>query len=175
MEILIKELFLFYNIYVNGDSKMPNPLRVHYKDYVAWQNKQLDDQVLRGHGDYWIEQFQGDIPVLNLLGDKARPNIKTYNGAIKEKTINASSLSTLKKLFQEEEVTLFMGLQAIVNTLLYKYTNDQDIIIGSQMSGRVHTDLENQIGLYINVLPLRTRFKGVDRFRELLQNVKKER
>nr|WP_315221843.1 non-ribosomal peptide synthetase [uncultured Flavobacterium sp.] len=173
MEILIKELFLFYNIYVNGDSKMPNPLRIHYKDYVTWQNKQLEEQVLRGHEDYWIEQFKGDIPILNLLGDKARPKIKTYNGAIKEKIINASSLNTLKKLFQEEEVTLFMGLQAIVNTLLYKYTSDEDIIIGSQMSGRVHTDLESQIGLYINVLPLRTRFKGVDRFRELLQNVKK--
>ena len=173
MEILIKELFLFYNIYVNGDSKKPSPLRIHYKDYVTWQNNQLEEQVLRAHENYWIQQFEGAIPILNLLGDKVRPKIKTYHGAIKEKTINASRLDTLKRLFQEEEATLFMGLQAIVNALLYKYTNDEDIIIGSQMSGRSHVDLEGQIGLYINVLPLRTRFKGADSFRTLLQNVKK--
>jgi amino acid adenylation domain-containing protein len=88
------------------------------------------------------------------------------------KFLNARVANGLKALSQEQGATLFMGLLAAVNTLLYRYTNQHDIIIGTSIASREHADLENQIGFYVNTLALRTQFKGEDSYRELLNNIK---
>ncbi|MES1224145.1 MAG: condensation domain-containing protein, partial [Bacteroidota bacterium] len=138
----------------------------------VWQQAHLNDEILRGHKSYWLKQFEGTLPVLNLTGNKDRPAIKTYNGAITDKIITADLSRRFKFFCKQQGGTLFQGLLAAVNALLYKYTDQKDIIIGSPTAGRELTDLENQIGLYVNTLAFRTRFKGEDSFYELFEVVK---
>ncbi len=167
MGILIKELLHLYN---SGDSLPALPIQ--YKDYSAWQNQQLSAEDLKGHKGYWLNQFEGTLPVLELGQGNVRPVVQTFNGGIVSKIITPQTSSGIKKISQEENGTLFMGVLAVVNTLLYRYSNQQDIIIGSPIAGREHADLENQIGFYVNTLALRTRFKAEDNFINLLKEVK---
>lgn len=172
MNVLINDLLLFYNARIKGEEYQPEPLRIQYKDYTAWQHEQLSGESLVKHKEYWIKQFQGELPVLMLPMDKGRPAVRTYNGGLVVKVIEAATAKAFKAVIQEQGSTLFMGLLAAVNTLLYKYTGQEDIVIGSPIAGRENIDLENQIGFYINTLALRTRFNGGNSFREILERVK---
>ncbi|WP_255373634.1 condensation domain-containing protein, partial [Chitinophaga sp. CF118] len=168
MNVFIKELLLFYNTASNPLS----PLKIQYKDYAFWQQEQLSEAALEEHATYWLNQFSDELPVLVLPADKARPALKSYNGGIVYKTINRELTRGLKTLMQEQQSTLFMGLLCAVNTLLHRYSGQEDIIIGSPVAGREHIELEDQIGFYVNTLVLRTRFSGKDSYLELLENVK---
>ncbi len=171
-KILVKELLQLYHAFCNGVSAPLQPLRIQYKDYAVWQQLQLDSADMQNQRAWWLQQFEGDIPLLDLPSDKVRPPLKTYNGAIHNKWINHQYIKQLRKCCQREGSTLFMGILATVNALLYRYTAQQDIIIGTPVAGRDHIDLEDQIGLYANTLALRTRFEGTHSFRELLRNIR---
>ena len=170
---------IFFNelirLYVSEDEKEVNnhstPLRTQYKDYAVWQQEELNGVSLKKHKEYWLNQFKGELSVVDF-GDKLRPQIKTYNGAIISGKIDSSTSIGLKNLLQKEKCTLYMGLLSIVNVLIYKYTELEDIIIGSPIAGRNHLDAHNQLGIYINTLALRSKFNGNDVFNELLQHVK---
>ncbi|WP_260319850.1 condensation domain-containing protein, partial [Pedobacter cryoconitis] len=172
MGILIKELIQLYNAYTREEIPVLASLGIQYKDYAAWQQEQLTGENLKPHRDYWLQQFTGELPVMQLPGDQVRPLIKTYNGNVITKTFTKELVSSIKKLTLEHGTTLFMGLLAGVNTLLYRYTGQEDQIIGSPIAGRDHIDLEDQIGFYVNTLALRSRFKGTGSFKELLTEVK---
>ena len=110
---------------------------------------------------------------MELRGDKSRPTFKTYRGGLVNRVINNHLIKGLKNILKEQEgATLFMALLAVVNTLLYRYTGQEDQIIGSPIAGREHIDLENQIGFYVNTLAFRSRFKGTGSFKELLTKVR---
>jgi tyrocidine synthetase III len=172
MSVLLDELFLLYNSTIKGEKNPLPALRIQYRDYVSWQQEQLSGSSFKRHREYWLKQFDGDLPLLNLAGSKTRPALKTYNGKTVKKEIDKKITKELKALTQKEGTTLFMNLLACVNVLLYKYSNQEDIIIGTSIAGREHADLENQIGYYLNTLALRTTFKDTNTFSELLQNVK---
>ena len=172
MGILINELMLFYNAHVQG---LPNPLpelRIQYKDYAAWQQEQLSGASLEEHKAYWLKQFEGEIPALEFPADHIRPAEKTSQGDIVSMMLDANATKAVKQYTQQNGATLFMTLLSGLNALLHRYSNQEDIIIGSPSAGREHADLHNQIGFYINTLPLRTRFSGNDTARDLLQNIK---
>ncbi|MGO4295016.1 amino acid adenylation domain-containing protein [Chitinophaga sp. RAB17] len=172
MNVLMNELLQCYNAIIKGKVAALKPLRIQYKDYAAWQQAQLSGERLQDHSSYWRKQFGEILPVLDLPADKPRPAIKTYNGGIVHTTIHAEVNKAIKALCQEQQATLFMGLLAAVNILLYRYTQQDDIVIGSPTAGREHPELEDQIGFYVNTLPLRSRFKGDNSYRELLGQVK---
>jgi bacitracin synthase 3 len=172
MHVMIRELFQLYRAYLNKEANPLVPLPVQYKDYAAWQREQLSGNTLTAHKAYWQQQFEGELPVLELLPDKTRPVIKTYNGGVVNITLKKELAQGLKALAQEQGGTLFMGLLAAVNALLFRYTRQEDMIIGSPIAGREHADLENQIGFYVNMLALRSRFNGTDNFKTLLEKVK---
>ncbi|RBL90505.1 non-ribosomal peptide synthetase [Chitinophaga flava] len=172
MEVMIRELFGLYNGFVAGVPAALTPLRIQYKDYAAWQQEQLNGAAMEEHRAYWLTQFAGDLPVLNLPGDRTRPVMKTYRGNAVHRQLNKKTLKGIKTLCWEEGATLFMGLLAAVNTLLYRYTGQEDIIVGSQIAGREHADMENQIGIYLNTLALRSRFSASDNYRELLEKTR---
>jgi amino acid adenylation domain-containing protein len=169
MGILINELLHFYN----GDGHLLKPLKIQYKDYAAWQQEQLSGEGLKDHKKYWLQQFAGELPVLEMPADRVRPAVNTYNGGSVRSVINKELSNKIKAICQEQSATLFMGLLAAVNILLYRYTGQEDIIIGSPVAGRDHKDLEDQIGFYINTLALRTQFTGDDSYRALLDNVRR--
>jgi amino acid adenylation domain-containing protein len=172
MEVLLKELLYLYGTGVNGQADGLKPLRIQYKDYAAWQQEQLEGPSLLSHKTYWLDQFEGELPLLELPADKPRPAVKTYNGATITKIFNARLVNGVRELGKEQGGTLFMGMLAGINALLYRYTGQEDIITGTQIAGRDHTDLEDQIGMYLNTLALRARFSGADNYRELLANIK---
>ncbi|WP_254640141.1 non-ribosomal peptide synthetase [Chitinophaga sp. GbtcB8] len=171
MGILIKELLQLYNAYCKHKDFPLSPLRIQYKDYAAWQQAQLTGVSLQRHKGYWLTQFEGELPVLELPADKVRPAVKTYNSGLVQQKFSKQLNSGIKSLSQAQGATLFMGLLTLVKALLYRYTNQEDIIIGTPIAGRDHIDLENQIGFYINTLALRTRFKGTDSYQQLLEQV----
>ena len=172
MTIMLKELLQLYEAYLRGDANPLTPLRIQYKDYAAWQQQQLHGEALQAHRQYWIDQFAGELPVLDLPLDNPRPPRKTYQGETLSRGLSVDLHRELKARSQEEGITLFMTLLTAVNILLHRYTQQEDIIIGSPIAGREHGDLESQIGFYINTLALRTRINGDQSFRQLAAQVK---
>lgn len=171
--IFSSDIPIFYFNYLQGNLKPLPPLRIQYKDYSVWQQQELSGANLEAHKGYWMKQLEGELPLLDLQGDKPRPPVKTYNGVMTPKQmVNATLSKAVKNFAQEQGGTLFMGLLSAVNILLNHYTHQEDIIIGFPVAGRDHPDLENQIGFYINTLALRTRFSTNDTPKQLLANIK---
>jgi amino acid adenylation domain-containing protein len=172
-EILFKELMQVYNAMINGKEALLPPLQIQYKDYAVWQQEQLASDALREHRQYWLQQFDDPLPVLELSTDRSRPPVKTYRGRIIKRVLPAALYKGLQLLVKEQECTLFMGLLGVVNALLYRYTGQEEIIIGTPVAGRDHIDLEDQIGFYVNTLALRTHCSEGESFSELLAHIKK--
>lgn len=173
MDVLINELLKGYNDHNQfGSTTVKEELEVQYKDYAVWQQRQLKENQLEAHKDFWTKQFEGEIPVLQLPEDKIRPEVQTYNGRLIKTRISTTIVNKLKHQINEEGATLFISLLTVVKILLHRYTNAEDIIIGSPIANREHADLENQIGFYLNTLALRTKFKSTHTFKELLEIVK---
>jgi len=171
--ILIRDLLEFYNGLKNKREIQLPALRIQYKDYAAWQQNRLKDDAtdLIASKTFWQDQFSGDLPVLNLPIDKVRPVVQTFNGGSIERTFSKELTQQLSNLTTENGATLFMALLTSVKVLLHKYTGQTDIIIGSALAGRVHVDLTDQIGYYINTLALRTEFTSEISFQHLLKTV----
>ncbi|MFC0513557.1 amino acid adenylation domain-containing protein [Mucilaginibacter angelicae] len=172
MNVLFRELMLFYNEEIDGIQDSIPPLSIQYKDYAQWQQDQLKGDSFNKHKSYWLNQLSGELPVLNLPYDFTRPAVKTYNGGSLSAMVSMKSTSALKELVKDQGCTLYMGLISLLNVLLYRYTGQEDIIIGTPIAGREHIDLEDQIGFYVNTVPLRNQFKGTESFIDLLHRVK---
>ncbi|WP_276483895.1 non-ribosomal peptide synthetase [Paraflavitalea pollutisoli] len=170
--IVFQELLLLYKAAHEGMAPNLAPLRIQYKDYACWEQQVLSGASLELHRQWWLQLFDGDVPVLNLPADKVRPVLKTFNGGAFIKQIDPAAASGLKALVARQGATLYMGLLAVVYVLLHRYTNQEDMVVGSPIAGREHADLENQVGFYLNMLALRTRFTGDDTFHDVLGKVK---
>ncbi|SKA48763.1 amino acid adenylation domain-containing protein, partial [Chitinophaga eiseniae] len=172
VNLLMEELLRLYNAFHNNSSPALSPLRIQYKDYAVWQQSQLNSGLLYEHGVYWKSQLGGKLPVLRLPVDKPRPGVKTYNGAYLKRIVSKEVADRLRDYARNEGGTLFMGLLTVVNALMAAYTDQEDIILGTSVAGRENPELENQIGLYVNAVALRTRFAHTITFHELFRRVK---
>ncbi len=172
-DIFTRELLSFYNDFKQGSTPTIAPLRIHYKDYSAWQNALLKNFELDQQKSYWHKKLSGELPILNLPADKTRPSTKTFHGKSIDLSFSAEISSDLNAFCRENGVTLFMMLQALIKILFHRYTGQEDIILGSPVAGRNHADLENQIGFYVNTLAFRDTVKSESSFKEVLQSVKK--
>ena len=172
MQVFLNELLTVYNAYASGIGHQLAPLKIQYKDFAAWQNDQLQGANLDYHRDYWLEKFSNKGTVLNIPADFPRPAIKTFNGDRVQSMFTKAQVEALNKLSQKCNVSLFMTLQALVKTVLFKYTDISDITVGTVEAGRKHKNLEGQIGYYLDTLPLRTTFDKKDSFDDLLAKVK---
>jgi amino acid adenylation domain-containing protein/non-ribosomal peptide synthase protein (TIGR01720 family) len=173
MGVMVKELAGLYNSYVSGRETILPPLRIQYKDYAAWQNALLGSDRVEEHRQYWLGKLSGDIPSLDLPTDYPRPSISTFNGKTVRRSWEKALTDGLKKLGREKNTSLFMILLAIVKVLLYRYTSQKDIIVGSPVAARNHPDLEDQVGFYVNTLALRDTLEVQDSFLTVLSRVKK--
>jgi len=172
MKLMIHELMVLYGSF---SENLPNPLpklELQYKDYAHWQMNQLSGDNLKIHRDYWKNRFDGVLPVLEITGDYQRPPVKTYNGGTVYTILDSHSLKAVKDLCNRETATLFMYLLSVVKVLLYRYSGQTDMIIGTPVAGRDHSDLAQQLGLYLNTLAIRSQFSEENSFREVFQTVK---
>jgi amino acid adenylation domain-containing protein/non-ribosomal peptide synthase protein (TIGR01720 family) len=180
--ILINELITLYNHIATFDSS-PNPinlekilpaLRLQYKDYALWQNKILEEEKISEVKEFWHQKFNGgsDIPSLDLPADYPRPAMPSFRGGTIDYKINRQLTAMVNEVARNHGVTLFMLLLAVVEVLLYRYSGQEEIIIGTPIAGRHHTDLEDQVGFYVNTLALRQTIDGDLSFEGFLQQVK---
>jgi amino acid adenylation domain-containing protein len=173
VRIFTEELLINYNSLIKGESVKTDPLPIQFKDYAAWEQKQLSGKKLDEHKMYWLKQFSGELPVIDLPLDYVRPPEKTFMGDLYKKVFDEKIVEKLIYFIKEREGSLYMGLISAVNILLNKYTSQQDLIIGSPTAGREKHELGGQIGFYVNTLCLRSRIADEDDFERLFAKVKK--
>ncbi|WP_426094745.1 amino acid adenylation domain-containing protein [Flavobacterium sp. DSR2-3-3] len=170
--VLYREMVTIYNSLVQSEEVNLPELRIQYKDYAGWLSQEAQQQHYKTSETYWLNQFSGSLPVMELPGFNKRPLVKTYNGKYLSYEFSKEFAEKLTAFSQKNDVTLFMTLMSGVNALLNRYTGQQDIIIGSPIAGREHSDLENQIGIYINTLAFRTQIYKDFNFLDLLSHQK---
>ncbi|RUT69557.1 amino acid adenylation domain-containing protein [Flavobacterium cupreum] len=168
IELLIAEVVKTYNALLQGKKISFPELNIQYKDYAVWLKEELQNERQQESKEYWLAQFAGELPVLDLPGLNARPLVQTYNGDTITHQFSNTFLERLKGFSKEHDVTLFMTLMAGINVLLNRYTGQNDIIVGTPIAGREHPDLENQMGLYLNTLAIRTQLKEESNFLDVL-------
>src|SRR5919202_4578886 len=169
--VLVQELGALYTAFA---SEKPSPLpalSIQYADFAKWQREWLQGEVLETQLAYWRQQLNG-ISMLNLPADRPRPAIQSYRGKRQFLQLPKQLSEALETLSQREGVTLFMTMLAAFQTLLYHYTRQDDIAVGSPIANRNRSEIEALIGFFVNSLVLRTDLSGNPTFRELLNRVK---
>ncbi|HEY0610184.1 MAG TPA: amino acid adenylation domain-containing protein, partial [Chitinophaga sp.] len=170
--VLANDVFSYYNAYKNGQTPGIPPLKIQYKDYTSWHAAQLSPGKVRNDLDYWLEQFKGSIPAIEIPAERLRPGMKTNNGEILETFLSKEATRRLKKMTKDYEGTLFITLLGLWNVLLYRYTNQDDIVIGTAVAGRDHAYLEDQIGFYVNTLALKNSIPADKTFADFYAGIK---
>ena len=170
--VLIKEVTSLYEAFTKGmESPLPE-LEVQYVDFALWQRGWLQGEELERQLDYWREQLGGEVPALELPTDHTQPAVPSNRGAQERFRLSDETTTALRELSRREGVTLFMTLLAAFQTLLHRYSGQEDIVVGSPVAGRNYAETENLIGFFVNTLPLRSQLRGELSFVELLQQVK---
>ena len=171
--IFLQELALLYDAF-SHDRPSPLPgLAIQYADFAVWQREWLQGAQFEEQMNYWRQQLQDTPAILQLSTDHSRPAVPTFNGAMELFTLSKDLTGALKSLSRQEGVTLYMTLVAAFQTLLYRYSGQEDIVIGSPVAGRTQPETESLIGAFINTLVLRSDLAGNPTFRELLGRVRK--
>jgi non-ribosomal peptide synthetase component F len=172
MGVLLRELVSLYESRRRGGRSQLAELRVQYADYAQWQREWLSGEVLAEQVRYWKEQLADAPPVLELPADRVRPLVKTFAGARQALTLKKDLADRLRQLSRQENSTLFMLLLAAFQTLLYRYTGQTDIVVGTPIANRTNKEIEGLIGFFVNTLVLRANLRGADSFRQLLKQVR---
>lgn len=166
MMVFMEQLSALYN---NEELSAPY---IQYKDYAVWQRKVERSDSYREQEEFWLNEFSGEIPVLDLPTDHKRPAIQDYAGDRYHFIIGRDLTHNLNRISGETGSTLYMVLLASLNILLQKYTSQEDIIIGVPAAGRIREELQEVIGMFVNTLPVRNQPVEDKTFREFLTEVK---
>ncbi len=171
--IILEEIIRTYAEIKSSGQASDYPLTIQYKEYANWLNKKLQDERTAGrYKKFWLDQLKGTLPVLNFPADRPRPGVKTFRGDSVFFSLDKSTSDIMKRGAQKQGGSLFMSLLSVLNILIYKYTGQRDIIVGTPVSTREHEQFENQIGFFINLLPLRTSLEETDSFNALFEKIK---
>ena len=172
MSVFFRELAALYEAYSN-DRQSPLPeLAIQYPDFASWQRGWLDGEVLESQLSYWRQRLKDAPMVLQLPTDKPRPAVQTFHGKRESFFLPQETEKSLRSFSQKEGATLFMTLFAAFNTLLYRYSGQEDILVGSPIANRNRDEIEGLIGFFVNTLVLRTQMEGDPSFRELVGRVR---
>ncbi len=170
--LIAKELPQLYQAQLNGLEASLPPLQHSYQDYVSWQKELVEGEEGEQLWNYWQQRLAGELPVLNLPTDKPRPPIQTDNGGSYPFKLSEKLTEQLKELAQTEGATLYMTLLAAFQVLLYRYTGQEDILVGSPTSGRSKAEFASIVGYFINSVVTRADLSGNLSFRDFLSQVR---
>ncbi len=170
--VFLRELGVLYESFLGGEGLPLAELPIQYADYAEWQREWLQGEVLDKQIEYWKEKLGGELTELQLPVDRPRPAVASYRGARQSFELSGTLTTALKELSRREGVTLFMMLLSAFKTLLYRYTGQEDIIVGSVIANRNRRELEGLIGFFANTLVLRTDLSEGPNFKELLGRVR---
>jgi aspartate racemase len=172
MGVLLHEIETLYDSFTRG---VPSPLpelEVQYADYARWQRDWLDGETLKQEVAFWKEQLEGAPTLLELETDHPRQLLRKLRGAQHPIAFSPEVSRWLRDFHREEGVTLFMTLMAGFHALLWRYTGQSDILVGTPTAGRSRVELESMIGFFVNMIPIRTNFTKAPSFRELVNQVR---
>ncbi|MCW5315483.1 amino acid adenylation domain-containing protein [Nostoc sp. KVJ3] len=172
MGVFIQELAALYNAYLIGQPSPLTPLPIQYADFALWQRQWLQRDVLQSQLSYWQQQLADAPALLSLPTDRPRPSVQTDNGAYQEFALSQKLTGELTQLSQQQGCTLFMTLLAAFDTLLYRYTGQEDILVGSPIANRDRSEIEGLIGFFVNTLVMRSNLADNPTFSELLTHVR---
>ncbi|KRA75174.1 hypothetical protein ASD78_09205 [Lysobacter sp. Root667] len=170
--LLNDELRQLYGAYQDGAPSPLPELPVQYVDYALWQRELLEGPTLRTQLDYWQQRLAGPLPVLELPGDRPRPPVQSYRGEVLRSTLAAETWDAIKRLSRQEGATPFMTVLAAYQTLLMRYSGQEDLVVGVGVANRRREELESLAGFFVNTLALRNDLSGDPTFCELLAQVK---
>lgn len=169
--LLLREVAALYQAFNRGEPSPLAELPIQYADFAVWQRQRMEGDLLQAQLSYWKHQLDG-VPVLQLLTDRPRPPVQTFGGRRYTFALPSSLTERLNVLSSTEGVTLFMTLLGAFQTLLYRYTAQSDVPVGSVVANRTRSELEPLIGFFVNTLVLRTAFASDLSVRDMLQRVK---
>ncbi len=170
--LLLRELGNCYNALSRGQAPTLPELAYQYVDLVNWDRQRFESGALAASLAYWQKQLGGKLPVLQLPSDLPRPAVPSGSGATHSFRLPTSSLAALRQLCQQEHVTLVMALLAVFQTMLYRYTGQEDLSVGIPVFNRHRSETEGLIGLFVNTLVIRSALTSDISFRELLGRVR---
>ena len=162
MNIFENEIMALYN------GEKLEPLTHQFKDYSEW----MRSRDLSGQAEYWKNQFDGEIPVLDMPTDYVRPQEQSYEGSTIITTLDSELSTGVKELVKKTGTTEYMVFLAAAMVTLSKYSRQEDIVIGSPISGRTHRDTERMLGMFINTLAMRGNPEKNKTFSEFLEEIK---
>ncbi len=172
LRILVKEFSELYQAFSQGQPDPLPPLKVQYADYAQRQHEWLAGEVLERQLHYWEEQLAELPQVHGLPLDHSRPAVQTFNGARHSRTLDRTTLTGLKQIARQEQVTFFMMLHGLFALLLSRHSNSHDIVIGTPVANRRQPELEPLVGFFVNMLVLRSDCRPGCTFREYLAHIK---
>ena len=170
--IFFRELSALYEAFCTGSTALLPDLLIQYSDFARWQLQRLQGKIIDQQLAYWKQQLRGGSPLLELPTDRPRPTVQSYRGARRFLTLSRSLTAAIKALGETEGTTLFMTLLAAFQSLLHRYSGQDDISVGSPIANRNQVETEALIGLFINTIVLRTELSGDPTFLELLRRVR---
>ncbi|MFN6465769.1 MAG: non-ribosomal peptide synthetase [Nostoc sp. DedVER02] len=172
MGVFIKELSSLYQGFLVGDSSSLPQLPIQYADFTIWQRQWLQGKALQTSINYWTQQLADAPPLLELPTDRPRSSVQTFRGWCFSFQLDAKVTASLKELSHKSGTTLFMTLMAAYAALLFRYSGQQDILLGTPIASRNHQEIEGLIGFFVNTLVMRTRLEDNPSFSKLLTQVR---
>jgi amino acid adenylation domain-containing protein len=172
LAIFLTELAVLYKAFFTGQPSPLPELPIQYADFASWQRQHLSAEIVDSQLSYWKTRLGDSLPVLQLPTDHPRPVTPTFRGAKQYLVLSKNLTEELKTLSQQQGVTLFMTLLAAFKTLLYRYTGQDDIVVGTVAAVRNRPELEPLMGYLLNTLVLRTSVSGRPTFQQFLARVR---
>jgi amino acid adenylation domain-containing protein len=170
--LLFREVTKCYAALTKNETPALPELTLQYAEYAQWQREYMSGDLLKGEIEHWKHKLAGAQALLDLPTDHPRPGGYSWHGATEEISLDSSILAKLKALAQAESSTLFMLTMAAFQALLWRYTNQESILIGTPIAGRSEIEIENMIGLFVNTLVFRADFTHNLTFRELVRQAR---
>ena len=170
--VLLPELVAWYEEFANGRRPDPEPLPFQHGDYAIWRERHAASKGILSRTKLWGRKLAGAPATLSLLHDRPRPAVPSFRGAVETVEFSPELTRTLKALSTQEGVTLYMVLLAGFTAMLYRYTGQEDILVGGISSMRRRPGLERLIGYFVNLVTLRTRPAAETQFRDYLSQIR---
>ncbi len=168
---LFRELQVFYQTFNSGCAPSLPVLPIQYADYAAWQRGWMNPQVLAPQIEYWKKQLESPLALLDLGVSQTRPPVQSSRGETYFFTFSPELTAAIREFKKTRKITLFNLLLAGYEALLYRYSGQEDLLVGVPTAGRHQSELRNIIGFFVNTLVLRTAVTGEVSFAELLRRV----
>ncbi|MFD2169276.1 amino acid adenylation domain-containing protein [Tumebacillus lipolyticus] len=172
IDVILREVMMFYKAFAEGNRVELPEQEIQFADYAHWQNEWMTGEASQQQLNYWQEQLKAPLPVLQLPTDRPRPAMMTTKGSQLPISYPLSLQVRLQKICEAEGVTMFMLLIAAYKALLYRYTAQEELLVGTAVAGRNRVEIENVVGNFVNTLVLRSELSGNLPFTDLLRSVK---